>query len=229
MRAACWGGQQGLSKYPAAGDRLTPEPHGWPWPSLLGNSHLRAAKQAETKFCAQDPLPHGLSANNNAPSQSAVCSLSFPTAPFRAFSCPVFPRPLSCCLFLLLAPHPSTTTTVCWALCRQRWVLPTAGLGAQRARCILHGVPQPVPVYVNFSAGVLFFSFLFYVFIFSPPPFLFSALAAPSSHWGIANSAPFVCCPAAARRGGLGFAWKSGVCLLHMEYLILGAATWLWA
>lgn len=74
-----------------------------------------------------------------------------------------------------------------------------------------------------------FFPSSFIYLFFSPPPFLFSALAAPGSHWGIANSAPFVCCPAAARRGGLGFAWKSGVCLLHMEYLILGAATWLWA
>jgi len=27
---AWWGSQQGLSKYPTAGDRLTPEPQGWP-------------------------------------------------------------------------------------------------------------------------------------------------------------------------------------------------------
>lgn len=98
----------------------------------------------------------------------------------------------------------------------------------------------------TFLLEFFFFSFFPSSLFFFPLPFLFSALAVWSSHWGIANSVPFVCCPAAARRGGLGFAggvdlgfaWKFGICMAVWDLLaprgvphpaLLGAAMCWWA
>lgn len=134
------------------------------------------------------------------------------------------------------------------------WGSVLAALGAPhcRAGCLagtLHLAWSPaasscIPQLFCWSFFFFFLSFL--PFFFFSLPFLFSALAAWSSHWGIANSVPFVCCPAAARRGGLGFAggvdlgfaWKFGICMEVWDLLaprgvphpaLLGAAMCWWA